>query len=55
MKKIKEESRLSLEIKQRELRYEEKHARARSQDLQKFIRQEQAILRREQAEKGAAF
>ena len=54
-RKIKEESRLSLETKQRELRYEEKLARERSQDLKKFIRQEQAILRSEQAEKRRRF
>ena len=51
----KEEARLILETKQRELKYEEKLARERSQDLKKFIRQEQAILRREQAEKRRRF
>jgi len=54
-KKRKEEARLSLENKQRELRSEEKLARERSLDLRKFIRQEQAILRREQAEKRRSF
>ena len=54
-KQKKEEVRLALEIKQRELKYEEKLARDRSLDLKKFIRQEQAILRREQAEKRRNF
>ena len=54
-KKIKEEERLIIETKQRELRYEEKLARERALDLKKFIRQEQAILRREQAEKRRRF
>ena len=52
---IKEQERLSLEIKQKELRDEVKLARERSQDLKKFIRQEQAILRKEQAEKRRRF
>ena len=51
----KEEDKLALETKQRELKYEEKLARERSLDLKKFIRQEQAILRREQAEKRLRF
>ena len=46
---------LALETKQRELKYEEKLARERSLDLKKFIRKEQAILRREQAEKRRRF
>ena len=54
-KKIKEEERLSLESKQKELRNEEKFARERSIDLKKFIRKEQAILRQEQAEKRRKF
>ena len=54
-KKRKEEDRLSLENKQRELKSEEKLARERSLDLRKFIRKEQAILRREQAEKRRSF
>ena len=54
-KKIKEEEKLNLEIKQRELKSEEKLARERTEDLRKFIRQEQAILRREQAEKRRNF
>ena len=51
----KEEDKLAFETKQRELKYEEKLARERSLDLKKFIRQEQAILRREQAEKRRRF
>ena len=42
---IREEQRLRYEAKQRELRDEVKLARDRAQDLKKFIRQEQAILR----------
>ena len=54
-RKIKEERRLRYEAKQQELRDEVKLARERSHDLKKFIRQEQAILRREQAEKRRRF
>jgi hypothetical protein len=54
-KQKKVEEKLILEIKQRELKYEEKLARERSLDLKKFIRQEQAILRREQADKRRRF
>ncbi len=54
-KREKEETRISLENKQRELRSEAKLARERTLDLRKFIRQEQAILRREQAEKRRSF
>jgi len=54
-RKIKEEARLSLEIKQRELKDEEKLAKERAQDLKKFIKLDQAILRREQAEKRRRF
>ncbi len=43
------------EAKQKELRDEIKLARERSQDLKKFIREEQAILRREQAKKRRRF
>ena len=50
-----EEQKSILEKKQRELKYEEKLARERAHDLKKFIRQEQAILRREQAEKRSRF
>ena len=54
-RQIKEERRLRYEAKQQELRDEIKLAKERSQDLKKFIRQEQAILRREQAEKRRHF
>ena len=54
-KQIKEERRLSYEAKQQELRDEVKLAKERSQDLKKFIRHEQAILRKEQAEKRRRF
>ena len=54
-RQIKEERRLRYEAKQQELRDEIKLARERSQDLKRFIRQEQAILRREQAEKRRSF
>ena len=54
-RQIKEEQRLRYEAKQRELRDEIKLARTREQDLKKFIRQEQAILRKEQAEKRRRF
>jgi len=53
-KKINEEKSI-LDAKYRELKYEEKFARDRSLDLKKFIRQEQAILRREQSEKRSRF
>ena len=54
-RQIKEERRLRYEAKQRELRDEIKLAKNREQDLKKFIRQEQAILRKEQAEKRRRF
>ena len=54
-RQIKEERRLRYEAKQQELRDEVKFARERSIDLKKFIRQEQAILRREQAQKRLRF
>ncbi len=52
---IKKEQLLRYEAKQKELKDEIKLAKERSQDLKKFIRQEQAILRREQAEKRRRF
>ena len=52
---IKEERLLRYQTKQQELRDEVKLAREREQDLKKFIRQEQAILRKEQAEKRRHF
>ena len=54
-RQIKEEERLRYEAKQQELQDEVKLARERSIDLKKFIRQEQAILRREQAQKRLRF
>ena len=54
-RQIKEARRLRYEIKQRELQDEIKLAKTREQDLKKFIRQEQAILRKEQAEKRRRF
>ena len=54
-RQIKEERRLRYEAKQREFRDEIKLARTREQDLKKFIRQEQAILRKEKAEKRRRF
>ena len=55
VRQAKEEERSNLENKQRELKSEEKLARERSQDLKKFIRREQAILRHEQAKKRRRF
>ena len=54
-RQIKEERRLRYEAKQKELRDEVKLAKERSQDLKRFIRQEQAVLRQEQAEKRRHF
>ena len=54
-RKIKEERRLRYEAKQQELRDEIRLAKEREQDIKKFIRQEQAILRKEQAEKRRSF
>ena len=54
-KRKREEKQLRLEKKQKELRDEIKLARDRSIDLKKFIRQEQATLRREQALKRRRF
>ena len=54
-KQIKEERRLRYEAKQQELRDEVRLAKEREQDLKKFIRLEQAILRKEQAEKRRKF
>ncbi len=54
-RKIKEDRRLRYEAKQQELRGEIKLAKEREQDLKKFIREEQAILRKEQAEKRRHF
>ena len=54
-RQIKEERRLRYEAKKKQLREEVKFAKEREQDLKKFIRQEQAILRKEQAEKRRQF
>tara|TARA_B100001123_G_scaffold297375_1_gene331686 strand:- start:970 stop:2109 length:1140 start_codon:yes stop_codon:yes gene_type:complete len=54
-KQIKEERRLRYEAKKQELKDEMKLAKEREQDLKEFIRQEQAILRREQAQKRRQF
>ena len=54
-KQIKAEQRLRYEAKKQELRDEIKLARDREQDLKKFIRADQALLRREQAEKRRRF
>ncbi len=54
-RKIKEDRRLRYEIKEQELREEIKLAKERELDLKKFIREEQAILRKEQAEKRRHF
>ena len=54
-RQIKEERRLRYEAKKQQLREEVKFAKEREQDLKKFIRQEQAILRKEQAEKRRQF
>ena len=54
-RKKQNEEKYIFEVKQRELRFEEKLARVRSLDLKKFIRQEQAILRKEQTEKRRRF
>ena len=51
----KKEEKSILEAKHLELKYEEKLARERALDLKKFIKQDQALLRREQAEKRRRF
>tara|TARA_B100000029_G_scaffold380469_1_gene375474 strand:- start:711 stop:1826 length:1116 start_codon:yes stop_codon:yes gene_type:complete len=54
-KKIKEERRLRYEAKKKQLQEEKKFAKVREQDLKKFLREEQAILRKEQAKKRRNF
>tara|TARA_Y100000590_G_scaffold287913_1_gene324158 strand:+ start:882 stop:2024 length:1143 start_codon:yes stop_codon:yes gene_type:complete len=54
-REIKELERLRHEAKQKEYQDEVRLAKERSQDLKRFIRQEQAILRREKAEKRRQF
>ena len=53
--KIKEEEKLRKQMKEYEFQDEVRIARMRSLDLKKFIREEQAILRREQAAKRRRF
>jgi len=54
-RQIKEEEKLRKQMKEYEFQDEVRIARMRSQDLKRFIREEQAILRREQAEKRRHF
>ena len=54
-RQIKEEERLRKQIKEYEFQDEVRIARMRSFDLKRFIREEQAILRREQAGKRRRF
>ena len=54
-RKIKEERQARYEAKKQELKEEMRLAKEREQDLKEFIRQEQAILRREQAKKRRQF
>ena len=54
-RQIKEERRLRYEAKKQQLKDEVKLAKERELDLKKFIRQEQAILRKEQAQKRQQF
>ena len=52
---IKEERRLRYEAKKQQLRDEIKLAKERELDLKRFLREEQAILRKEQAQKRKEF
>jgi len=54
-RKIKEEERWRKQMKEYEFQDEVRIARMREQDLKRFIRKEQAILRREQAAKRRRF
>ena len=54
-RQIKEEEVLRKEMIEYELKNEIRMARMRSQDLKKFIREDQAILRREQADRNRRF
>ena len=54
-RQIKAEERLRKKMKEYEFQDEVRIARMRSQDLKRFIREEQAILRREQADKRRRF
>ena len=55
IKKSKVEKQLALESKKREYKYEVKLEKERKKELQKFIRLEQADVRKEQAEKQRKF
>ena len=55
VKKLKLEKQLALEEKQKELQEEIRLEKERKRDVQKFIRIEQALLRKEQAEKQRKF
>ena len=54
-RQIKEEERLRKQMKEYEFQDEVRIAKMRSQDLKRFIRKEQAILRREQVDKRRRF
>ena len=54
-RQIKEEEVLRKKMQEYELQNEVRIARMRSQDLKKFIREDQAILRQEQAERNRRF
>ena len=54
-RQIKEEERLRKKMKEYEFQDEVRIARMRSQDLKRFIREDQAILRREQVDKKRRF
>ena len=54
-KQIKEERRLRYEAKKQQLKEEIKLAKERELDLKRFLREEQAILRKEQAQKRKSF
>ena len=54
-RQIKEEERLRKKMKEYEFQDEVRIARMRSHDLKRFIREEQAILRREQVDKRRRF
>ena len=55
LKKIKLEKQLALEAKEREFKEEKRLERERKRELQKFVRFEQAEVRKEQAEKQRKF
>ena len=55
IKKLKIEKELLLKTKQEELKEELKFERERKKDLQKFIRLEQALVRKEQSDKQRKF